>query len=393
MRIAEVSAFSQYSVGKIMRDIKNFIDKNTDDVCEIFFARGNDKNEVGINKIGNDFLVKINALHARIFDNDGFCLPAITNTLIKKLKTFNPDVIHLHCLHGYYLNVDKLFKYLQDNPQIKVIWTMHDTWAFTGHCCYFSKVDCHKWETQCYKCPLKNEYPISRVFDNSKKNYLKKKKIFTSLPEDRVNIVTPSLWLGDIIGKSFLNKYEITTIHNGINTEIFNVEPSNEIIDLPDKKIILGVASVWDSRKGLDTFLELSKVISDDWCILLIGKLTKSVDFPPNIVHIERTSNQSVLKKYYQSASVLFNPTKDEVFGMVNVEAQACGIKVLSYPTGGCFDTNIGNLHFVNNTDIKAIYNLIIELEKLKTVDIDYHNVSSHLMASKYYRLFVGREK
>ena len=389
MRIAEVSTFSQYSVGKIMRDIKKYIDEETDDVCEIFFARGDDKKEIGINKVGNDFLIKVNALLARIFDNDGFCLPAITNTLIKRLKTFNPDVIHLHCLHGYYLNVDKLFKYLQDNPQIKVIWTMHDAWAFTGHCCYFSKADCHRWETQCYKCPLKNEYPISRVFDNSKQNYLKKKRIFTSLPEDRLNIVTPSQWLEGLIGKSYLNKYKITTIHNGINTDIFNTEPSNELIDLPDKKIILGVASVWDSRKGLDTFLELSKVISDDWCIVLIGKLTKSVDFPNNVIHIERTSNQSVLKKYYQSASVFFNPTQDEVFGMVNVEAQVCGVKVLSFDTGGSKETNCGNLYLVNSSNVEDIAKQIEAISEYQLNSIDLQKINKRTMAKEYYNIIL----
>lgn len=389
MRIAEVSAFSQYSVGKIMRDIKKYIDEETDDVCEIFFARGYDKKEIGINKIGNDFLVKINAILARVFDNDGFCLPAITNTLIKRLKTFNPDVIHLHCLHGYYLNVNKLFKYLQDNPQIKVIWTMHDTWAFTGHCCYFSKADCHRWETQCYKCPLKNEYPISRVFDNSKKNYLKKKKIFTSLPEDRVNIVTPSQWLGDLIGKSYLNKYKITTIHNGINTDVFNTEPSNEIIDLPDKKIILGVASVWDSRKGLDTFLELSKIISDDWCIVLIGKLTKSVDLPKNVIHIERTSNQIALKKYYQAAEILLNPTLDDNYPTVNLEAQACGCKVLSFDTGGCNETDCGNLYLVNSSNVEDIAKQIEAISEHQLNSIDLQKINKRTMAKEYYNIIL----
>ncbi|MGN1373576.1 MAG: glycosyltransferase [Candidatus Coproplasma sp.] len=388
MRIAEVSAFSQYSVGKIMRDIKKYIDEETDDVCEIFFARGDDKKEIGINKIGNDFLVKVNALLARIFDNDGFCLPAITNTLIKRLKAFNPDVIHLHCLHGYYLNAGRLFKYLQDNPQIKVVWTMHDTWAFTGHCCYFSKADCHRWETQCYKCPLKNEYPISRVFDNSKKNYLKKKSIFTSLSEDRVNIVTPSQWLGDLIDKSFLNKYKITTIHNGINTEIFNTEPSSEIIDLPEKKIILGVASVWDSRKGLDTFIELSKVISDDWCIVLIGKLTKAIDFPDNIIHIERTSNQSVLKKYYQSANVLLNPTLDDNYPTVNLEAQACGCKVLTFDAGGSKETDCGNLYLVDSTCVADIAKQIETISEYSLNQVNIQKVNKHTMAFTYFKVF-----
>lgn len=390
MRIAEVSAFSRFSVGKIMRDIKQYIDEETDDVCEIFFARGDDEGESGINKIASGISVKINALLARIFDNDGFCLPTITNNLIKKLEEFKPDVIHLHCLHGYYMNVDRLFKYLRQNQRVKVVWTMHDTWAFTGHCCYFSKADCHRWETQCYKCPLKNEYPISRVFDNSKSNYLKKKKIFTLLSQDRVNIVTPSQWLGDLMEKSYLNKYKITTIHNGINTELFNTQPSEEAINIPDKKIILGVASVWDNRKGLDTFLQLSKVISDDWRIILIGKLTERVDFPPNVIHIERTSNQKVLKKYYQSADILLNPTLDDNYPTVNLEAQACGGKVLSFDTGGSKETDCGNLYLVDSKDAKDIVRQIEEISNHSLNPVDLNKVDKRTMALEYYRIIAN---
>lgn len=388
MRIAEVSAFSQYSVGKIMRDIKNFIDKNTDDVCEIFYARGDGPQEKGFNKFGKNAEVYLNAARARIFDDDGFGFKGNTHRLIKQLEAFKPDIIHIHCLHGYYINVELFFKFLKESG-VKVIWTMHDAWAFTGHCCYFSMVDCEKWRNQCCRCPQKNEYPSSIVFDCSYRNYQKKKEIFTSLPVEQLKIITPSNWLSNLVKESFLKKYSVETVHNGINTDIFNMVESKEFISIPkNKKILLGVASVWDKRKGLDTFLNLSKVLSDDWHIILIGRIDKKITFPLNVTHINRTNNQEVLKAYYQKASLFLNPTLDENFPTVNLEAQACGCKVLSFNTGGCGETNFGNLFLTKSNDVEK---LRLELEECLGKDflaIDNEKISLLAMASGYYKSF-----
>lgn len=384
MRIAEVSAFSQYSVGKIMRDIKNFIDKNTDDVCEIFYARGEDSRENGIHKYAKDLEINLNVLRARIFDDDGFGFKMNTRRLIKKLKEFNPDVVHIHCLHGYYMNVELLFKYFKETG-VKVVWTMHDTWAFTGHCCFFSMIGCNKWKKQCEKCPQKKEYPTSIGFDKSFKNYNRKKNIFGSLNSNQMELITPSDWLKNLIKKSYLSKFNVTTIHNTIDYSIFNLYPSEEQITLPNKKILLGVASVWDKRKGLETFLEIAKLISDDWHIILIGRIDSKIKMPPNITHINRTSNQQVLKAYYQRATVFLNPTLDDNYPTVNLEAQACGCCVVTFDTGGSCETDIGNLIICEDTNVFHIASILDSLpnrNNLKHIDNN--------MGQSYWNVFKG---
>lgn len=388
MRIAEVSCFPRYSVGKIMKDIKKYIDENTNDICHIFYARDAKINNKDFHYFGNYFIVKANALLARIFDNDGFCIKSITKKLINQLKEFNPDVVHIHCLHGYYMNVKTLFDYLKSNPQIHVVWTMHDTWAFTGHCCFFSMANCNKWKNQCGKCIQKSEYPASYIFDHSHKNHINKKKIFTSLDSKQMKLVVPSDWLNDLVKISFLKKYDVKTIHNTIDTTVFNASPSKENITLPDKKILLGVASVWDKRKGLDTFLEIAKVISSDWHIVLIGRIDKKIKLPLNVMHIDRTTNQEVLKTYYQKANVLLNPTLDDNYPTVNLEAQACGCKVITFDTGGCKETNCGNLYVQRSKNINDIKNTIIDLQNKTINKVDIYGISKNRMAKEYYTLF-----
>ena len=385
MRIAEVSAFYQYSVGKIMRDIKKYIDNNTNDVCEIFYARGKEVNIKGVTKIASNLSIYINALIARLLDNDGFCFKGVTKKLINELKKFNPDVVHIHCLHGYYLNVELLFKYFKDNPKIKVVWTMHDAWAVTGHCCYFNKANCNKWEKQCEKCPLKSEYPKSNFIDNSKRNYIKKKEIFTSLNSEQMIIVTPSNWIKDIFKKSYMNKYEIINIYNGIDLNVFNTigKPLNKN---NQKKKLLCVASVWDSRKGLDTIIELATKIDDSWEIIIIGKILNKIKMPKNIIHINRTNNQETLKHYYQECDVFFNPTTDDNYPTVNLEAQACGAKVLTFDTGGCKETNCGNLYLCSKDEFVNIK--IEELYKNKLNFIDNDRLSIIRMIKDYCNIF-----
>lgn len=391
MRIAEISAFSEYSVGKIMRDIKGYIDSKTDDVCELFYARGTKNSRQGMHYFGNRFRIGINAFFARVLDNDGFCFKQTTKSLVKALKKFKPDIVHIHCLHGYYMNVNVLFNYLSTNPHIKVVWTMHDAWAFTGHCCYFDMINCQKWNQMCFSCPLQKEYPKSNVLDCSTKNYIKKRRIFNSLEKNRIVLVSPSNWLANLINHSFLKEYKTIVIRNGINTNVFN--SNNQFEKLPQlskKKILLGVASVWDKRKGLDAFIKISEQISSDWQIVLIGRIIGKFSFPKNITHIEKTSDQGVLKAYYQNATVLLNPTLDDNLPTVNLEAQACGCCVITYDTGGCKETNCGNMIVVKKGDIDGIIRELNNSENFQKKDIEISQLSVDTMASKYYSLFLN---
>lgn len=257
-----------------------------------------------------------------------------TMELISKIKKFSPDVIHLHNLHNWCINIPLFFRFLKKSG-IPVVWTLHDCWAFTGHCPYFDMVDCDKWKTECYACPQLGIYPESNV-DRSRRNYRNKKKWFSSIAN--MTLVTPSYWLKGNVEQSFLKHCNIKMIHNGINLSVFKPTAGNfrEKYQCADKKIVLGVSFGWGARKGLDVFIELAKRLDNTYQIILVG--TDDVvdrQLPENIISIHRTENQQQLAEIYTAADVFVNPTREEMFGLVNAEALACGTPVITFNTGG----------------------------------------------------------
>ena len=328
------------STGRICTDLAEVLEQNGHE-CKIAYGREivPEKYQKYAVRIGNGFDVKIHALQSRIFDNMGFGSRCATEKFIEWVKDYNPDVIHLHNIHGYYINIEILFNYLAKAKK-PVVWTLHDCWAFTGHCAYYSYVKCDKWKTCCYNCPQKKCYPLSILFDHSKQNWLKKNTLSTSVKN--MILVTPSKWLANEVKQSFLGKYPVKVIPNGIDLNVFKPTPSDfrEKNDLVGKKIILGVASIWDKRKGLDDFVELSKVLDDNYKIVLVGLSEKQMnDLPKNILAISRTNNVKELAEIYSSADILFNPTYEDNYPTVNLEAQACGIPVVTYRTGGSVES------------------------------------------------------
>jgi len=270
-------------------------------------------------------------------DRHGFASRKATKQLINKIEELKPDVINLHNIHGYYVNIEILFDYLK-KINIPVVWTFHDCWPFTGHCSYFDSVACEKWKTHCQNCPKKSFYPKSLLIDNSFKNFSDKKQIFNQL--DNLHIITPSNWLKNLVKQSFLSKFPVSCIHNGIDLSKFNpVENVEKLIqkwNLKDKIIVLGVASIWDRRKGLDDFISLSNKLSDTYQIILIGLTKKQIaQLPKNIIGIERTESIEELAEYYSLAKVFVNPTYQDNFPTTNIEALACGTPVVTYNTGG----------------------------------------------------------
>ncbi len=278
-----------------------------------------------------------NAVHytLAIIKGKNGCYSSIgTRQLISKLEKFKPDIIHLHNLHGFCINLRMLFDYIKKN-NIKTIWTLHDCWSFTGQCPYFTLAGCDKWKTGCYDCPQTNIYPKSLV-DNTKNMYLMKKKWFTGVKD--MTVVTPSEWLAGLVRESFLKQYPIKVINNGVDLNIFKPTESNfrEKHSLVDKHVLLGVAFGWGRRKGLDVFIELSKRLPDNYKIVLVGT-NENVDteLPDNIISIHRTSNQSELAEIYSAADLFVNPTREENFPTVNLESLACGTPILTFKTGG----------------------------------------------------------
>ena len=243
-----------------------------------------------------------------------------------------PDIIHLHNIHGYYLNYKVLFNYLK-TTDIPVVWTLHDCWAFTGHCAHFVEADCSKWMSQCSECPLKHSYPKSFA-DRSKKNHLLKRSLFSGLG-DQLTIVTVSSWLKHYVERSFLNSSRVLNIYNGIDLDVFRPQKVSSKIKTT-KRVVLGVSSVWNDSKGLGDFIKLRNLLSPDIVIYLVGLSNDSViNLPEGIECIERTDDVEELAGIYSRADVFVNPTYADTFPTVNLEALACGTPVVSYNTGG----------------------------------------------------------
>jgi glycosyltransferase involved in cell wall biosynthesis len=318
------------STGRIATDIHKIL---LDEGHESYIAYGRDlpKNCNNAIRIGSKVDNYTHALKTRVFDRHGFGSVHATHRFIEKVREIDPDIIHLHNIHGYYVNIEILFNYLKEANK-PVVWTLHDCWSFTGHCAYFDYVGCEKWKTGCYECPQKKSYPASFLFDGSESNYLNKKEIFNGLKN--MSIVTPSNWLKRMVEQSFLSKYAVHVINNGIDLNTFFPRDSyfSEKFNIQDKKIILGVANVWEERKGFSTFLELSRLIDDNYIIVLIGLSEKQIELlPNNIIGIRRTENIEELAKWYSISDVCANPSVEETFGLVTVEAMACGTPVVVY--------------------------------------------------------------
>jgi len=257
-----------------------------------------------------------------------------TKAFLRKIELYSPDIIHLHNLHGSYINIPLLFRYIKKN-KVRVVWTLHDCWAMTGQCSHFTMVKCNKWRTGCYDCPQWRHDPITHL-DSSKWMYRQKKKWFTGVQD--MTIVTPSLWLADLVKESYLKDYPVKVIYNGIDLRVFKPTSSDfrDKYGLRDKHIVLGVAAVWSERKGFDVFVELARRLPKQYQIVLVGTDGHSNDIlPENIIFIHRTQNQVELAEIYTAAELFVNPTREEVLGMVNIEALACGTPVLTFCTGG----------------------------------------------------------
>jgi glycosyltransferase involved in cell wall biosynthesis len=302
----------------------------------IAYGRNDRPSQSELIKIGNDWDIKMHGFQTRLFDRHGLGSKSATKELIGKIKEISPDIIHLHNIHGYYLNIEILFKYLR-NTNIPVVWTFHDCWPITGHCSHFTFVGCEKWKEKCFDCPQKTSYPASWFVDRSEKNFHLKKELFTSLPN--LTLVPVSNWLSEILKESFLQGYPIKLIHNGINTNLFKPSSSRAFRskhDLENKFLLLGVASVWSPRKGLKDFIELSKHLNCDYKIVLVGLSREQIEqLPDNIQGIERTESVEELAGLYATSDVYVNPTYEDNFPTTNLESLACGTPVITYKTGG----------------------------------------------------------
>lgn len=271
-----------------------------------------------------------------LFDNHGLNSTKETKKIIAKIDAIKPDIIHLHCIHGYYLNYKILFEYL-NSLQIPIVWTFHDCWAFTGHCGYFLSSNCYRWKVKCYNCPLKKEYPKALLFDRSTKNQELKKELF--LKNKNMVIVPVSYWLESIVKKSFFfnqPNIKIKTIYNGVDLDVFqpskNTQKIRDKYSLGDTFVLLACATVWDKRKGINDYIKISSLLPPQMKIVLVGVSAKvKATLPPSIIALPRTESLNELRDWYSTADVVLNLSYQETFGLTTVEGFACGTPSIVY--------------------------------------------------------------
>lgn len=295
-------------------------------------------------RIGDDWTVMTHGAIARLFDADGRGSVIATKKFISWVEKYDPDVIHLHNIHGYFINTKILFDYVIKNNK-RVIWTLHDMWSFTGHSCTCDNRNCEKWRTGCCSCPAYGEYPKSFV-DRARSNYLRKKELFCAV--QNMTLVAPSKWLAKMVSESYLQGKTIKVIPNGIDRKQFYPVPSNfkEAHGIDDKILLMGCATWWGPGKGLNDFCKLAERLDSRFAIVLVGLDKSQIEkLPEGIIGIERTDSVKELAEIYSAADLFLNLTYRDNFPTVNIEALACGTPVITYETGGsaeCLDGQNG---------------------------------------------------
>ena len=330
--------------------------------------------------VGNKASVAWHGLQTRILDRHGLGSVLATKRFIEDIRRIGPDIIHIHNIHGYFLNYRILFDFLSHSG-IQVIWTVHDCWLYTGHCYYYSKAGCDRWKTGCGHCPQRGKFPRSLLADRSARNFRDKRDAFCSMPEDRLTIVPVSDWMRSEMSESFLKDYRFQVIHNGIDTDVFSPQPALEsevrrCYGLGDRHVILGIASIWSEEKGLNDFVEMAARLDSDEVIVLVGMDRKQLDdvlsrcgrtaLGDRIVAVKRTADVHQLAGLYSTADVLVNPTWQDNYPTVNLEAISCGTPVVTYRTGGSIEAVAGDTGFVvEQGDIEGLVDAVRRVETL----------------------------
>lgn len=340
------------STGRIMQEIGELAMQHGWRSC-IAYSKGRDgikSCQSEVIPVGNKWSTIWHGLETRLFDRHGLASNEATRLFVKQIQELKPNVIHIHNIHGYFLNYQILFDFLAKS-NIPVIWTVHDCWLYTGHCYYYSYAGCNKWQTGCGHCPQKKEFPASWLIDRSHQNYEDKKQAFTSLPLDQLTIVPVSEWIREEMQHSFFQNNQFHVIHNGINTNIFNIynpEQVKQKYGLNGKHILLGVASIWSREKGFDDCIQMADFLHPDEMLVLVGvRPEQQKKLKKNMLGIPRTENIHQLAELYAAADAFINPTWQDNYPTVNLEAIACGTPVVTYRTGGSIEVITDQTGFI----------------------------------------------
>ncbi len=364
LNIVEINSTLRGSTGNIARHLADMvIDEGGKALVCVPKGRHNRTGDEKTLMIGNQLSEDSHIILSRLTGLNGCFSYFATKIFLNKLKKIKPNLINFHNLHNCYINLPMLFNFVKKH-NIPVVWTLHDTWSFTGQCPCFTMADCDKWKTGCHNCPQYKLYPKAYV-DMTKLMWKLKKKWFTGVKN--LTIVTPSQWLADLAKQSFLKDYPVKVINNGIDLSVFKPTDSDfkEIYNIGNKFVLLGVAAGWGKRKGLDAFIELSKRLDESkFQIVLVGT-SEQIDklLPANIISIHKTYNQAELAKIYSATDLFVNPTREENYPTVNMESIACGTPVVTFKTGGSpeiVDEKCGSVVAYN--DVNALEKEILRI-------------------------------
>lgn len=394
MRVLQINSVSGIrSTGRICTDLANMLEQNGDE-CIVAYGRESvpEKHQRISSRIGSDIDVYAHILRSRLLDDAGFGSKRVTRKFVHWLEDYKPDIIHLHNVHGYYLNIEVLFEYLSKSD-IPIVWTLHDCWPFTGHCAYFSFANCTKWRDGCSKCPQLSRYPRSWGYDNSSQNWWNKKRLFTSV--NSIVFVSPSKWLAELLNESYLGDYPVEVIPNGVDLRLFRPTPSDfrKQYGIEDKVVVLGVASVWDERKGLKDIIKMAEELDKRYQVVLVGvtKEQKKV-IPRDTIAFTHTNNTEELAQIYTAADVFINPTYEDNYPTTNLEAQACGTPVITYQTGGSPETLLPHLGMVlkekGASELHAAISHARRKENSSISDIDAQFLSKDINYQRYMALY-----
>ena len=330
--------------GIMMKEHRDLLEAGEESYA--FWGRGRGPENDHEMKISTDCEVALDVAMTRIDGRSGFHSKNATIRLLRKLSEIKPDVVHLHNLHGYYINIELLFGWLSKQSCL-IEWTLHDCWSFTGHCTHFQIAACDQWKSACAaecNCPQLKEYPMTYARSGSCKwCYMKKRHLISSIPKGRLRLIVPSRWMAELIPFSYLSDCQVEVRHNTIDGEIFKRRDSDfrSQFNVGNKYLILGVASPWTVKKGIDDFYALSKKLdSTRFAIVMVGLNESQLrSLPRGIIGLPRVSSAQDLACIYSAADVLFNPTLEDTYPTVNLESQSCGTPVITYNSGGCAET------------------------------------------------------
>ncbi len=358
MRIAQINVVASLSTGRIAAQLCRMAEKAGHKAL-LCHSRDHAPGDIISFRIGSMLDTYVHLGLSRLTDRTGFFSKRATQKLIRQLELFQPDLVHLHNLHGYYLHLPTLFEYLRKND-LPVVWTLHDCWAYTGHCAYYTTaenapdataakkrrapqhtVGCNRWQSGCGQCVLRASYPASWLRDQSARNWKDKRALFQGL--GHMVLTTPSQWLRDEVKRSFLKNYPVYVLPNGLDLDAFRPCASDEYMHqaarsygldrMEGRRLVLSAAAVWDSRKGLDDLIGLARRLGPEYCVAAVGLDERQIEGLPRdtVFGIRRTGNVNDLCALYTAADVYVSASCEETFGMTLVEALACGTQVICY--------------------------------------------------------------